>query len=363
MADIDAIKHAHGIVEVLHRLGHLPPARWNGTSPFTISCPVPGHDDHTPSCRIHPDTGRFHCFGCGAHGDIFDLAHHAAGLRSFTEALAWITHDRPAIPATRSDMHSSVRPAATPTFTTRAARILEVNACAWDFLTDQSRTRLADRYLESRGLNLAALRNRISRPVAGHTPPDPAGLSRHLLTQGFGGQEIVEAGWSLTSGAGLRDRFRHRVLFPIRDLEANIVGVIGRDVTDTAAAKYLNSPTTPLYRKGDHLYIPANPNQTTTRLVVCEGPLDALALTASETVPNAVAVAVCGTAMTETQAQLIAAHQLPVIVMADGDAAGRTANSRWQARLTRTQARIEVHTLNSGEDPASVRFSAGSPDF
>jgi DNA primase len=176
----------------------------------------------------------------------------------------------------------------------------------------------------------------------------------------------LDAGWTLRRPGALFDRFHRRVLFPIRDAAGEVAGVIGRDVTDHARCKYVNMPRTAAYCKGRLLYQPAVADESAcAAVIVCEGPLDALAVTAAATtVARDVgirAVATCGTALTDDHARQIASTSpRDVIVCADADSAGVTAAAKWRATLGAYGMTPRVVALPDGHDPASWLAQQGS---
>ncbi|HTW98555.1 MAG TPA: CHC2 zinc finger domain-containing protein, partial [Acidimicrobiales bacterium] len=307
-AEIDRVRAEHRLLDVLARAGIDPPPGWNGSRSFMISCPTSGHDDSTPSMMINPERDRYHCFGCGSHGDVLQLVMDLEGIRSLTTAATVLDSRRsirsftssPTPRAAEGQSSERVRPSASlqldrstglPTASveapnlvrTSADRILELNEQAWRYLTAPRLAERARTYLGERGIELDALETEAGRALAGHTPSSSTGLSEHLVRHGFTLDELVDAGWLSRWRSGrLLDRYRHRVLIPARDRLDRLVGVYARDVTGRSSAKYLNTPETLVFKKRELLYRP-----TTWELapegsvVVCEGSLDALAIAAA----------------------------------------------------------------------------------
>ncbi|WP_375486442.1 CHC2 zinc finger domain-containing protein [uncultured Jatrophihabitans sp.] len=198
MVDLDEIKRQHSILDILHRLELTPHERWNGRSDFTINCPIPAHVDRTPSCRVHVDTGRFHCFGCGAHEDIFDLAQQVAGLRTFAEAIQWMNERRP-------EHIASVRATPTsdyPVTSTSRARVLEMKARAWEVLVTPAHLAVARQYLMSRGIDVVSLDDLQEGRQVGYTPAARHGLTAELQADGCSETELVGSGWSVATRSG-----------------------------------------------------------------------------------------------------------------------------------------------------------------
>ncbi len=365
-ADIARVRAAHPVVDVLGRLGINPPLRWDGASDFMISCPCPGHDDSTPSCIVHPQTDRWRCFGCGAHGDVLELVRRVEGVTSLRTAAEVLDSGRPVTPSNPSE---TIQPGAAErlaTFSERPdpnrtsyERVMAVNAAAWRYL---SLPRLAQRgreYLHARGIDVTALEAATQEPAAGHTPFQPDGLVIHLRRHGFTDDEIVDAGWGARRDNQLTDRFRRRLIIPVRDQRGAVIGVYGRDVTGRAGQKYLNTAETAAFHKGSAVYRPAvtrlDPHAT---VIVCEGSLDALAIAAHAAAAGKsryyAPVSPSGTALTDTQAALVLTiSPRPPLVCADGDEAGLAASEKWVHTLMAHGRETVVTVLPDGHDPAS----------
>lgn len=236
----------------------------------------------------------------------------------------------------------------------------EVTAEAARILTAPSRRKAALVYLAQRGIDANVLPE--DWPL-GYAPPGWTRLTDELRERGFTDQILLDAGLARRCGRGtLIDIFRDRVLFPVHDRAGRVAGFIGRDLSGAPAApKYLNSPQSALYSKGELLYglheatLAARP---AIRPVLVEGPLDVLALTArarrsgdTDLMP----LASCGTAVTPIQAKLIATvapADVPVIVAMDGDTAGRNAALAAGEQLRRYGLDVRVAVLPNGCDPA-----------
>lgn len=369
--EIAAVRDRHTILDVLHRAGLAPLPHHQADGDVMISCPRPGHEDSTPSCVIHPSRGLFYCFGCGAHGDVFTLARELTGLTSLARIAELLDTGQPLIgSAAASSPHMNWRPVTTtppaahrdgPVLNrTPPSRVLECNAQAWTFLTGPRPADRARYYLARRGIDPWALESVARAPVAGYAPTGRDALSAHMQRRGFTDDEIIDAGWSLHRHGRLVDRFNDRVLFPICDDHGQLLGVIGRDVTNRARQKYLNTARTAAFCKGEILYRPvpgAVPDGAT--VLICEGPLDALAVAAAATdtsddAARIVPVAPSGTALTDQQAaRALALTAQPPILCADGDPAGREAAAKWADTFARTGRVTRTITVPDGQDPAS----------
>jgi DNA primase len=365
-ADIARVRAEHSLVDVLSRLGIDPPARWDGASDYMISCPRPGHRDSTPSCIVHPQTDRWNCFGCGAHGDVVELVRQVEGVTSLHTIAEILDSHRPLRPApsaasatsgaVRSTVTTSERPdpARTP-----CERVMAVNAAAWRYLCLPKLAQRGRDYVHGRGIDVTALEAETCQPVVGHTPYQPDGLVTHLRQRGFTDDEIVDAGWGARRDGRLSDRFRRRVIIPVRDQDGHLIGAYGRDITGTANQKYLNTAETIAFHKGAAVYRPSvtqlDPHAT---VVVCEGSLDALAIAAIAAAAGKsrhyAAATPSGTALTDTQARLVLAiSDRPPLVCGDSDAPGLAAAEKWVRTLMAHGRETVVTVLPDGHDPAS----------
>lgn len=357
-ADIEALKERHPIEDVLARLGVEAPRHRSARGDFMISCPSALHDDPNPSCIVHSQDDRFYCFGCGERGDIFDLVELVAGTRQFSDAVAWLeASGRPTLRVQPTRTPTRVTDDGSPNLSrTSLDRVLEVNAVAWEVLTEPPQIATAHRYLESRGIAVRELEEREGRSLVGYSCALRDGLAQRLRAAGFDDEEMIDAGWATLREGALRDRLRRRVVFPIRDSDGHVLGYTARDVTSAERAKYMNTPTTVAYRKTECLYRPVS--QDNGRVVLCEGPIDALAIAqARDLLPwqgPSVALATLGTQLTQQQAQIAIRQSVGgPIVVGDGDKAGEMAAIAWVALLAEVGAHATMYPLPLGLDPAT----------
>jgi DNA primase len=366
---IARIRSEHSVVDVLSRLGVDPPANWDGAADYMIRCPCPEHDDATPSCVIHPQTDRFNCFGCGARGDVLELVMRVESVRSLSAAAGILDSRRPLVPSLRGDdQPAGIRASAQLVDSadkpdlgrTAHGRVMAANEEAWRFL---SLPKLAERgreYLRGRHIDVSALEAETGRPLVGHTPFSDTGLVSHLNRRGFSPDEIVDAGWGSRREGVLRDRFRRRVIIPVRDGRDRIIGVYGRDVTGHANQKYLNTAETVAFHKGSTVYR-ANANRGLhphATVIACEGSIDSLAISALAAAAGRSAlfapVSPSGTALTADQASaVLAISPKPPLVCADGDCSGLAASGKWVQAFMAQGRETLVTVLPDGHDPAS----------
>lgn len=362
--DIARVRFDHPLVDVLARMDVAPPTGWDGVADFMICCPCPDHDDSTPSCVIHPRTDRFNCFGCEAKGDVLELVRQVGHVQSLSKAAEILHSRRPLIPLAGASapqtarlLDTSERPDVTRT---GENRVLAANTEAWRYLTLPQLAKRGREYLRGRGIDVCALEAQAGRPLVGHTPFSDTGLVDHLRRKGFAADEMVDSGWASRRDATIRDQFHRRLMVPVRDGQDRLIGVYGRDVTDRANQKYLNTAETVTFHKRSAVFRP-NPHAVLDRhatVVVCEGSLDALAIAAAAAAAGAsahfAAVSPSGTALTVEHARaVLAISDKPPLVCADGDAAGIAASSRWVETFMAQGRETVVTVLPESHDPAS----------
>lgn len=315
----------------------------------------PFHNEKTPSFTVSEDKGFYHCFGCGAHGDVIGFVMQTEGL-SFPEAVEKLAAEAN-LPLPRRDPHE---------LETRKHRAdlhdaLE-EACRW--FEEQLQApggREGREYLAGRGLAASTVRDfRL-----GFAPDQRGALRKALNGRGIDDGLLIEAGLLKRpdEGAALRDYFFNRVIFPIPDRRGRVIAFGGRAMAAEAKPKYVNSPDSPLFHKGRVLYNMARARQAAhdgNALIVAEGYMDVIAL-AQAGFPGAVAP--LGTAITEEQiAELWRMAPEPVLCL-DGDAAGQRAAQRAIERALpalRAGCSLAFATLPAGEDPDSLIASQGA---
>ena len=312
----------------------------------------PFHNEKSPSFNVVEDKGFFHCFGCGAHGDVIGFAMQANNL-SFPEAIETLAAEaglevpKPtAEDRERHERQSGLQAA------------MEA-ACAWfeaQLAASHGRNALA--YLEGRGLD----RPTIKRFRLGFAPEDRGGLKRALLKD-FPEPLLVEGGLLRRpeGGGETYDYFRNRAIFPIGDRAGKIIAFGGR-VMGEGQPKYLNSPETPLFQKGRTLYGWAAARAGAARnpsVIVTEGYMDVIAL---HRAGFDTAVAPLGTALTEMQIEELWRLASEPVICFDGDAAGTRAAARALDRalpLLKPGLSLRFAGLPAGEDPDTLILRQG----
>jgi DNA primase len=306
----------------------------------------PFHTEKTPSFSVSEDRGFYHCFGCGEHGDVFTFVMKTQGL-AFPEAVERVAaRFGVVLPEVAGERRRPVEPLAA------------ANAAAAAFYAHELAAPggvRARAYLEGRGLREETVR----RFRIGYAPPGPDALLRHLRSRAVPTEAALTAGLVVRSErSGMIDRFRDRVVFPISDGFGRVIAFGGRLLSDdvggaAAGPKYLNSPDSPLFRKGHTLYGLAEARDAirrTGRAVVVEGYFDAIAL-AQAGVQEVVAP--LGTALTVEQLRVVRRLTDLVIACFDGDQAGRRAAARSFPAFLEAGLWGRGAFLPTGEDPDS----------
>ncbi|MGQ0671694.1 MAG: DNA primase [Hyphomicrobium sp.] len=283
-----------------------------GLSPFKV--------EKTPSFFVNDQKGFYHCFASGEHGDIFSFVMKTEGL-TFPEAIERLAAEAgvPLPKPSAADQGQDDR-------RQRLYALLEAAAKFFETALSGSAGREARVYLDKRGVGAEAVRSfRL-----GYAPASRSAIRDHLAGDGYTSDEMAAAGM-LIAGEDIAtpyDRFRHRVMFPIADLKGRVIAFGGRALDPEAPAKYLNSPETPLFHKGDNLYnarAARGVAHDTGRLIVVEGYMDVVALSEAGFRES---VAPLGTALTEAQVKLLWRLAPEPILFFDGDSAGRKAAYR-----------------------------------
>lgn len=322
---------------------------------FTGLCPF--HAEKTPSFSVNPSKQFFHCFGCGVGGDIFQFVMKIEGI-AFPEALRRLAVKAGvALPEDRAEERES--PARRET-----AQIYELNEAAAAYfhrnLIERPEGALCRDYLKGRGITGET----IKAFSIGFALPRRDDLLKHFGNQ-FSRSLLEKAGLlSKREGAqgeeALFDRFRNRVLFPIRNLQGRVVGFGGR-VLDDSQPKYLNTPETPVFTKGKHLFaLDRAKGAGIHSLIIVEGYFDVIAAHQAG-IPNVVGT--MGTALTPDHLRLIRRISEKVVLIFDPDEAGARAALRTAPLLIEEGISAKVVSLPSGEDPDLFIRKEGKAGF
>ena len=312
----------------------------------------PFHGEKTPSFTVSPSKQFFHCFGCGAHGSAIGFLMDHRGL-SYVEAIQELAQGV-GMTVPQEGRDSGVERA-------RSRGLTEVLQTAADFYRRQLKEApSAIEYCKSRGLTGAIA----ARYALGYAPEGWQSLK--AVFENYADPRLAEAGLVITGEENKRyDRFRGRLMFPIRNRRGAVIG-FGARVLDGSEPKYLNSPETPVYHKGQELYGLYEASEAirrAARAIVCEGYMDVIQMAQAG---FAETVAALGTAITPHQVGTLFRLTPHVIFSFDGDAAGRKAARRaLEATLPAIgdERRASFLFLPEGEDPDSLIRAHGAGAF
>jgi DNA primase len=332
---IDEIKDRIAVEDLLAEYIQLKKA---GNS-YKAICPF--HNEKSASLMISPEKGIWHCFGCNEGGDIFGFVMRMEGME-FPEALRLLAK-KAGVELRRED----------PKAQSQKGRLYEMNELAAQFFK-QALTgdagKIAREYIEKRQIDQLTQ----DQFAVGYSENSWDALLNHLRRAKFSDEEIFRAGLIIkrNTGSGYYDRFRNRLMFPLRDVNGQVIGFTARvlDPKDEGA-KYINSPETPIYHKGKFLYaLDAAKVEIKKKgyAILVEGQMDAIS-SHQAGVKNVIATS--GTALTEDQLKLLLRYTNNLVLAFDMDNAGQTAAIRG-IDLARTQGfNIRVATSLAGKDP------------
>jgi DNA primase len=354
---IEQIAAANDIVEVI---GSYFPLKRAGST-FKALCPF--HQEKTPSFTVSPQRQTFHCFGCGVGGSVFrfvmDYEHvdFPAAVRKLAARVGLpVMEERGASPD--DDRQQEAR---------RILLQLHAEAAEWfhNNLLKKDFSQQARDYLKKRGIDQAIAKNW----QLGYAPDTWDAFLNWALPRGYQRRHLLQSGLIKPRDedrpeSDVYDRFRGRIMFPICNDVGEVIAFSGRVLkTDTEGAKYINSPETPLFRKGNVLF---GLNKTKRGLIeaecaiVCEGQLDLITLFEAG-ITNVVAPQ--GTAFTEGQARVLKRFVNEVVLCFDADAAGKKAAERSLDALLQNDLIVRVAEMPPGEDPDSLVRRKGKEDF
>ncbi|MBI4541330.1 MAG: DNA primase [Gemmatimonadetes bacterium] len=340
-----AVEEVRQRADIVAIIGELVALKRAGKD-YKALCPF--HEERTPSFYVVPSKDFYKCFGCGASGDVFAFVRQKLGL-DFAAAVRYV--------AERSGVdirEREVRDRGEDPY----RELYEVNAFAREFyrrqLWEGEGGDVARRYLEGRGVG----REAAERFGLGFAPAEWSALRNAAAKHGLDEALLLRAGLLKESERAQEpyDRFRDRLMFPIEDGMGRVVAFGGRVIgpADEGVPKYLNSPETPIYRKGTVLYGLSWAKVAIRResaALVVEGYMDLVSLAARGIEP---VVATLGTAMTDEHARLVARYCSRALLLYDSDLAGLRATFRAGDALLAAGVHPSVVTLPAGDDPDSV---------
>jgi DNA primase len=347
---VDQIKSSVDIVRVIADYVRLRKAGSN----YIGLCPF--HSEKTPSFNVHVGRQYYKCFGCDAKGDVIMFIQSIERI-SFPEAVKFLA-ERFGIPLPKTALDTEFDEAAQ-----ERVKLLEIHDRAARFFADllhRSREgRQASDYLRERGISIQT----IKQFDMGVAQAAPDGLYRHLNEQSST-ELLLKSGLVLSSDFDSRcyDRFRKRVMFPIRSEGGKVIAFGGR-ILGEGQPKYLNSPETVIYSKSRTLYGLFQAREVIRRknfAILVEGYMDCIALHQAG-IENAVAS--CGTSLTDLQARLLARFTDRIVVNFDPDSAGAAAALRSLSIFLENGFRVRVLALPGGDDPDAFIRKKGAREY
>ncbi len=350
-ADVDEVKARTNIADIIGERVALKPA---GVGSLKGLCPF--HDERSPSFNVRAQAGFYHCFGCGESGDVYSFLRNMDHV-TFQEAVERL--------AGRIGFALHYEDGGAAPEHTGRTRLFAANSAAAEYFRSQLMTPEADtarRFLGSRGFDAGAA----AHFGVGYAPKGWSHMLDALTGQGFSREELTTAGLVSQGQRGVYDRFRGRVVWPIRDVTGQVIGFGARKLfDDDQGPKYLNTPETTLYKKAQVLYgldLSKRDISREHRVVVVEGYTDVMACHLAGVTT---AIATCGTAFGSDHITVLrrvmgddnAAGE--VVFTFDPDAAGQKAALRAFAEAKRFNAQTYVAKGPEGLDPCDLRLERG----
>ena len=355
-SDIDEVRTRINIADVVGDYVSLKSA---GAGSMKGLCPF--HDERSPSFHVRPQAGFYHCFGCGEGGDVYSFLQKMDHL-SFHESVERL--------AAKLGYTLQYEEGGQAPDTSNRARLLDANGAAEKFFREQLLSAEAEggrTFLGERGFDALAA----EKFGVGYAPNSFDALSRHLTGKGFTIPELIEAGLLSQGDRGSYDRFRGRLVWPIRDVSGQTIGFGARKLRDDdQGPKYLNTPETPVYHKSRVLYgldVAKRDIAKKRQVVIVEGYTDVMAC---HMAGITTAIATCGTAFGSDHITVVRrvlgdsdepaqGARGEVIFTFDPDDAGQKAASRAFAEESRFAAQTFVAVPPKGLDPCDVRITLG----
>jgi len=352
--DIAAVRERARIDDVVREYVTLKNA---GGGSLKGLCPF--HDERTPSFHVTPSRGMWYCFGCSEGGDVLNFLQKIDHL-SFAEAVEKLAG------RTGVQLRYVEGGAAVSKSTGQRTRLVEAHTIAAEFFRTQLGTpeaQVGRTFLTDRGFDSDAA----THFGVGFAPKSWDALTSHLRSRGFSEAEILAGGLASQGNRGIYDRFRGRLIWPIRDLGGDVVGFGARRLLeDDDGPKYLNTPETPLYKKSQVLYgidLARREIAKEQQVVLVEGYTDVMACHLAGVTT---AVATCGTAFGAEHIKVLrrllmddATMRGSVIFTFDGDAAGQKAALKAFNEDQRFMAHTYVAVAKDGLDPCDLRLAQG----
>ena len=342
---IDEIRNSNDIVDVISKYITL---KRSGRNFFGL-CPF--HKEKSPSFAVSPDKQIFHCFGCGAGGNVIHFISKIENL-SFRESLELLANrvniELPTLQSNEDDKTLKLK-----------SKVYEINKIAAEFYHEnlyKPSSKIAQEYIKKRKLDNRTLKA-FSIGYAGNFDE----LYKILKEKGYTEEEMLASSLVKKSADGrYMDSFRKRLMFPIQDVRDRVIAFGGR-VLDDSKPKYINSPENIVYSKGRNLFgLNVARKHETKKIIVVEGYMDAISLY-QRGITNVVAS--LGTALTEAQGRLLRRHSEKIILGYDADGAGQAAILRGMEILQNMGCDIRVLQIEGAKDPDEYVTKYGPERF
>ena len=341
---IDEIRNSNDIVDIISQYVIL---KRSGRNFFGL-CPF--HKEKTPSFSVSPDKQIFHCFGCGAGGNVIHFISKIENV-DFKESLE-ILADRVGIklPTLENNVDSKRLEL--------KEKVYEINKLVATYYHEtlyKPQAKPAQEYVKKRKLDNKALKEF----CIGYAENANV-LYKMLKEKGFTEEEILASDLVIKKGNSYVDRFKNRLIFPIQDIRNRFIAFGGR-VLDNSLPKYINSPENIVYSKARNLYgLNVAKNTKTRKLIIVEGYMDTVSLH-QRGIDNVVAS--CGTALTEAQGRLLRKYAEKVIISYDSDTAGQAATLRGLEILNNLGCDIRILQMEGAKDPDEYVIKYGNGRF
>ncbi len=350
---IDEVRDRTDIVEVVSQHVALKKVGKN----FKGLCPF--HSEKTPSFTVSSEKRIYHCFGCGAGGNVFKFVMEVQSI-SFIDAVRQFAESA-GVPLPKPNSGNLNDPAFKEREELKKAN--ELAAKYFHSLFNDAQAGLAARdYLKNRHFTGEVL----DKYNIGWAVPEWRGLTDHLQKTGnLSRKTVLQSGLVIEKeeGSKVYDRFRGRVIFPIKDNYGSVIGFGGRAIAEGDNPKYLNSPETPLYQKSQVLFgmdIAKQAIRKEDQAILVEGYLDQMRATQYGILNS---VATCGTALTPKQATMLRNYASSVVLVFDSDNAGRSAADKGFDVLHEKGLQVKTVFLPEGQDPDSYIQENGAEKF
>jgi len=347
----DIIKEVQERADILEIVSEYTSLKKRGDNYIGL-CPF--HTEKTPSFNVDVGKKLFYCFGCGVGGNVFTFIMNKENL-SFPEAVRYLADKfNIQLPENMNSKLSQEFRVRREFFKINRLAAKYYNYCLLH--TREGYKALA--YIKKRGFT----HDTVDNFFLGYAPSSWDGLIKFARKKGINPDTLEKAGLVIArkDKKGYYDRFRNRLMFPIEDVTKNIIGFGGRAL-DNSMPKYLNSPETPLFSKGDNLYALSKiKKEPSLDVIVVEGYMDCITLHQHGFKQT---VASLGTALTKKQARLLKKYTGGVILSYDADEAGQAATERGMDILAQEGLRVKILSLPQGKDPDEIIKEQGAQSF